>query len=160
MADAAYIQLHVDVPVDVAAARNRARHGNDRVPDDVFARLAAAWESPSACKHVFERDTVVMDNMACDDEGGEHAVARLWQRLDAHWRQSGPACRSGLTQAEQDTRKAQGQAGNAASEVHSWDVRARQAISAAVSAGMQANTGAALCRGNIHGAAHTCSPPI
>lgn len=128
------MQLHVHAPVEVAAARNAARAGHARVPEAVFARLAAAWESPRVSKHAFEQATVDVD-MSDEGQQGTGDANSIWRQLTALWATAGPATRSGPTAEEQHLARQVGQAGNAASDVHAWDVRARAAVSSAVASG-------------------------
>jgi len=147
-AGAAFVQLCVQVPVEVAAARNASRAGAQRVPADVFARLAAAWESPVASRHAFERATLVVDTT---DRNASSTAEDAWRRLCTLWATCGPATRAGPTQEELHHLRSVGQAGNAASDVHSWDMRARAAMTAAVTAGASREC---TCMAFIHACSH------
>lgn len=60
-ARAAYLQLHLACPPAIAAARNAARSGIARVPDEVAAHMACVMEAPDPERHRFERPTLTLD---------------------------------------------------------------------------------------------------
>ena len=58
---AAFIQLYIHCPLDVALQRNAHRAEHSRVPEPVVRRLAAVFEEPDADKHPWEASTIVLD---------------------------------------------------------------------------------------------------
>jgi hypothetical protein len=122
------VQLFVRAPPQLAARRNAARVGAERVPAEVWARLAAAFEAPDASVREFEQSTVVADvDDACEDAHAAAArVQDVWARVRAAW---GGAASAPPSQADLDARRAGGTEGNVRSAVHAWDVSTRRALS-------------------------------
>lgn len=58
---AAYIQLYVACPVEVAFRRNASRSKDRRVPEAVMRRMARVFEVPDPPKHAWEANTIVLD---------------------------------------------------------------------------------------------------
>ena len=120
-AGAAHLQLFVDAPQRLAAARNDAREGLARVPADVFSRTCSAFERPGASAHT----------LRVDAEAPPHA-AGLWTAVLDAW---GPAPPKPPAPEELEAVRALGQAGNEMSEVHVWDVQSRRKVGQAVQRG-------------------------
>lgn len=123
---AAYVQLYVRAPPDLARARNEGRGSAERIPEEVFARMVASFEPPDESVREFEQNTVVVD--AADDLD----AAAVWHRVKNAW---GEAPESPPTLQELQQQRADGQAANLASWMHAWDVGSRRAVSEAVTQG-------------------------
>ena len=67
-ARAAHVQLYVNVPVELARARNERRAANEIVPRVAFDRMANAFEPPDPRKRTFELPTVRTDDADADDD--------------------------------------------------------------------------------------------
>ncbi len=59
---AAYLQLYIACPVEVALQRNAARSQDQRVPEAVMRRMAHIFEVPDPQKHAWEANTIVLDS--------------------------------------------------------------------------------------------------
>lgn len=80
---AAYLQLLLRCPLDVAQQRNAQRPPPAWVPPEVLRRTAEAFEDPTASPLIWDRGTLELDG-AVPLPGG----AVLWERIWAAW---GPA---------------------------------------------------------------------
>ena len=120
------MQLYVRATPELASRRNDGRGAGERVPADVFARMAAAFEAPDQSVREFEQATVVVDAAA------ELDAAAVWQLVASSW---GEAAQSPPTLQELEQQRAGGQAANMASWLHAWDVGSRRAVSEAVTRG-------------------------
>ncbi len=58
---AAYIQLYITCPVEVAFQRNASRSEDQRVPEAVMQRMARVFEVPDSQRHAWESNTIVLD---------------------------------------------------------------------------------------------------
>ncbi len=58
---AAYIQLYIQCPLDIASQRNAVRPEHQRVPESVMRRMAKLFEEPNAVEHSWEAHTIVLD---------------------------------------------------------------------------------------------------
>ncbi|GLD93113.1 hypothetical protein PINS_up001705 [Pythium insidiosum] len=59
--------LYVDTAPDVCATRNRQRHGRARVPEDVWQRMADAFEPPDMALH-HDTNTVFLSHVSGENE--------------------------------------------------------------------------------------------
>ncbi len=59
---AAYIQLYIRCPVEIALQRNASRSQDQRVPEAVMRRMARVFEVPDPRKHAWEAHTIVMES--------------------------------------------------------------------------------------------------
>ena len=85
-ARAAHVQLYVNVPVELARARNERRAANEIVPRVAFDRMANAFE-PRPSKRTIEHPTVRTDDDASntntrvrsdDDDDVDHDAQHAW----------------------------------------------------------------------------------
>ena len=58
---AAYVQLYIRCPVEIALQRNESRSQDQRVPEDVIRCMARVFEVPDSQKHAWEANTIVLD---------------------------------------------------------------------------------------------------
>ena len=65
---AAYIQLYMRCPLQVALQRNALRPLPHRVPDSVLHRMASLLEQPNADKHAWEANTIVLESASWDSD--------------------------------------------------------------------------------------------
>lgn len=63
---AAYIQLYITCPVEVALQRNASRSQGQRVPEAVILRMAHVFEVPDPQKHAWEANTIELDGSRVD----------------------------------------------------------------------------------------------
>ncbi|KAJ0409749.1 hypothetical protein ATCC90586_001062 [Pythium insidiosum] len=73
--------LYVDTPPDVCASRNRQRTGRARVPDDVWQRMADAFEPPDVALH-HDANTVFLSHVL-EKEPRDTALVAAMDRLVA-----------------------------------------------------------------------------
>ncbi len=59
---AAYMQLYIRCPVEIALQRNASRSQGQRVPEAVMLRMARVFEVPDPEKHAWEANTIVLDS--------------------------------------------------------------------------------------------------
>lgn len=59
---AAYIQLYVKCPLEVALQRNAMRPDHQQVPEPVMRRMAQLLEVPGSSKHAWDADPIVLDS--------------------------------------------------------------------------------------------------
>lgn len=64
---AAYIQLYVKCPLEVALQRNALRPDHQKVPEPVMRRMAQLLEVPGSSKHAWDADTIVLDSSSLDE---------------------------------------------------------------------------------------------
>ena len=126
-AAAAHVQLYLPVDLDLAHARNAARHPSEVVPRDALDRMADAIEPPDGDRRAFERDAVVIGTARrsrrraherrvgsdMDHLGGRGDCARVCGG-------GGGAARGGIG-GERDERGAL-----------AWDIRSRKALGSAM----------------------------
>ncbi|KAF8073254.1 Pstk [Scenedesmus sp. PABB004] len=122
---AAFMQVFLDCPLELALQRNRARVGAERVPDAVLARLATAFEPPAADARAWE----AQHTLTLAAGGAALEPAWLWAQVLRHWGGPLPAPPS---EQELAARREAGTAANAASAAHGFDLRTRSALSAAL----------------------------
>ena len=63
---AAFLQLYLKCPLQVALARNAARREADRVPSAVITRMAEVIEEPDGSKHAWEMNSLALDSCHLD----------------------------------------------------------------------------------------------
>ena len=132
-ARAAHVQLYVNVPVELARARNERRAANEIVPRVAFDRMANAFEPPDTSKRTFEHPTVRTDDDAStntsvrsdDDDVNHDTDAHAWGLVWDAW---GAPPRLPITEEEREALRAAGRDANAQSAVHALDVRSRRAL--------------------------------
>ena len=134
-ARAAHVQLYVNVPVELARARNERRAANEIVPRVAFDRMANAFEPPDPSKRTFEHPTVRTDDDASntntrvrsdDDDDVNHDDAQhAWGLVWDAW---GAPPRLPITEEEREALRMKGMDANARSAVHALDLRSRRAL--------------------------------
>ena len=82
-AAAAHVQLYLPVDLDLAHARNAARHPTEIVPRDALDRMADAIEPPDGDRRAFERDAVVVVPPRADAEDAR--TSAVWDRIWTTW---------------------------------------------------------------------------
>lgn len=138
-ARAAHVQLHVNVPVELARARNERRAADEIVPSVAFDRMANAFEPPDPGKRTFEDPTVRTDDDASntrvrsDDDVNHDDVNDDDVNDDAYawglvWDAWGAPPRLPITEEEREALTTAGRDANAASAVHALDLRSRRAL--------------------------------
>ena len=58
---AAYVQLYIRCPVEIALQRNESRSQDQRVPEAVIRCMACVFEVPDPQKRAWEANTIVLD---------------------------------------------------------------------------------------------------
>ena len=126
-AAAAHVQLYLPVDLDLAHARNAARHPTEIVPRDALDRMADAFEPPDGVRRAFERDAVVVVPPRADADDARPSA--VWDRIWTTW---GPAATEPESAEEAAARRAEGSAANARSATHALDIRSRKALGSAM----------------------------
>lgn len=136
-ARAAHVQLYVNVPVELARARNERRAADEIVPSVAFDRMANAFEPPDPSKRTFEDPTVRTDDDASNtrvrsSDDVNHDVnddvnddAYAWGLVWDAW---GAPPRLPITEEEREALTTAGRDANATSAVHALDLRSRRAL--------------------------------
>ena len=133
-ARAAHVQLYVNVPVELARARNERRAANEIVPRVAFDRMANAFEPPDPRKRTFELPTVRIDDADADDDRYDRYDDDDDDNRDAHdawglvWDAWGAPPRLPITEEEREALRMKGMDANARSAVHALDLRSRRAL--------------------------------
>eukprot|EP00879_Flechtneria_rotunda_P018138 GHRR01019022.1.p1 GENE.GHRR01019022.1~~GHRR01019022.1.p1 ORF type:complete len:466 (+),score=202.45 GHRR01019022.1:224-1621(+) len=134
---ACFIQLYLDCPLDAALQHNKARAGQQLLPDDVLHKLAAAFEAPAPEKHLWEAQHTLQVHssslLMLQHRGGadglvavQEATERLWHHVTSCW---GPPAPASPSEAELAARREAGSTANAASELHAADLATRALLS-------------------------------
>ena len=126
-AAAAHVQLYLPVDLDLAHARNAARHPSEVVPRDALDRMADAIEPPDGDRRAFERDAVVIVSPRA--EADDAHTSAVWDRIWTTW---GGAAIEPESVEEAAARRAEGSAANARSAAHALDIRSRKALGSAM----------------------------
>jgi tRNA uridine 5-carbamoylmethylation protein Kti12 len=80
----AYVQVHLQVPLELALQRNRDRQPDMQVPESALRRMAASFEEPGAAAgRLWEKHTLTV--------GQEEGVETLWARIWLEWGAAPPA---------------------------------------------------------------------
>lgn len=139
---AAYIQVHVRCPLEIALHRNRNRSLGSRVPDKVVMNAFNAFEDPAHSPCPWDRDyTIYLDTSISNDGGGDNGIpiaglneerlpyevdgTALWHRIwDEYWRGPVPASE----EMKRDSEREAARRATAEDCVHQVDVRTRHAL--------------------------------
>lgn len=119
----AFVTIHVRVSAEVAAGRNRAREGCERVPEAAFQRMLAAFQPPAGGDCGWERGALDVDS------GSATCADAVWARVRMAWSSAPPPA---VTEEARVVLREAGQKGNVSSLVHAYDLWSRAVVRACV----------------------------
>lgn len=120
---AAYVQLYIRCPVEIALQRNESRSQDQRVPEAVIRCMARVFEVPDPQKRAWEANTIVLDGSRL---GMSSSSEEIWQKILGMWKDPvQPVADAAILEQT----KQHGQAANKLSLQHQLDLFCRKAIS-------------------------------
>ncbi|KAL0025370.1 hypothetical protein WJX79_001756 [Trebouxia sp. C0005] len=131
---AAYIQLYIRCPAEVALQRNASRSQHQGVPEAVMRRMERLFEVPDPQKHAWEANTIVLDGSRLEMN---FASDEIWQQILGMWKDPVQPVADAATLEQ--TRQ-HGRAANELSLQHQLDLFCRKAVSEIVQQ-LKANKG-------------------
>ncbi|KAA6418212.1 MAG: L-seryl-tRNA(Sec) kinase [Trebouxia sp. A1-2] len=120
---AAYIQLYIRCPAEVALQRNASRSQHQGVPEAVMRRMERLFEVPDPQKHAWEANTIVLDGSRLEMN---FASDEIWQQILGMWKDPVQPVADAATLEQ--TRQ-HGRAANELSLQHQLDLFCRKAVS-------------------------------
>lgn len=123
-AGAAFVQLHVACPLDVALQRNSQRPQEARMPKEVVRRMDAVFQAPACGREGWDGSSAV-----CVDAAAEVDPRAVWEQVWSSW---GPAPVARADEEELAEERAEARAASAENALHQTDLVCRQLLAEAL----------------------------